>query len=241
MTVATLSGRKPLRFWGWGYADEMLSASETGLIEQMAAQLCPEGLSTVNEPGLSEFELSASRLTVPGSLQPIVSIHHYDRLIHSYGKSCADMLRWCARQRPPAPDAVAFPRSEQELADLLDWASNQNIAVIPFGGGTSVGGGGGAGGSIVPKPSTSATSASAAAVSLPVGRTAAGWHYMALFTPSLKPGTYGVSFCWHSSRGTHSHWHFLYWRRERFLLLYFNRVPLIQTGTTWHCPLCAAP
>jgi alkyldihydroxyacetonephosphate synthase len=141
MTVATLSGRKPLRFWGWGYADEMLSASETGLIEQMAAQLCPEGLITVNEPGLNEFELSASRLTVPGSLQPIVSIHHYDRLIHSYGKSCADMLRWCARQRPPAPDAVAFPRSEQELVDLLDWASNQNIAVIPFGGGTSVCGG----------------------------------------------------------------------------------------------------
>jgi alkyldihydroxyacetonephosphate synthase len=141
MTTQTLSGRKPLRFWGWGYADQQLSSGEDRLIEEMALGLCPEGLTSVAEPQLQEFKLAAGRLAVPTSLQSRVSLHHYDRIVHSYGKSCADMLRWCLRATPPAPDAVAFPHNETELVDILDWASNNNIAVIPFGGGTSVCGG----------------------------------------------------------------------------------------------------
>jgi alkyldihydroxyacetonephosphate synthase len=137
----TLSMRKPLRFWGWGYADEQLSQAEETLIDGMAQTLCPDGLVTSADPRPDEFTLAPSRIAVPASLQHRVSSAHYDRLVHSYGKSCADMLRFCAREQPTAPDAVAFPHDETELIDLLDWAANSNIAVIPFGGGTSVCGG----------------------------------------------------------------------------------------------------
>src|SRR5208337_4810480 len=35
----------------------------------------------------------------------------------------------------------AFPDDEQAVIDILDWATQSNVAVIPFGGGTSVCGG----------------------------------------------------------------------------------------------------
>jgi alkyldihydroxyacetonephosphate synthase len=139
--LQTLSRRRPLRFWGWGYADEQLSAGEETLIDNMALSLCPEGLRTTPEPQVGDFALRDSRLQVPSSLQSLVSTTQYDRLVHSYGKSCADILRFCMRQVPDAPDAVAFPRSEADVIDLLDWAGGNNIAVIPYGGGTSVCGG----------------------------------------------------------------------------------------------------
>jgi alkyldihydroxyacetonephosphate synthase len=42
------------------------------------------------------------------------------------------------RHLPHAPDWVAFPNHEAELMQVLDWAHEQRMAVIPFGGGTSV-------------------------------------------------------------------------------------------------------
>ena len=39
------------------------------------------------------------------------------------------------------PDVIAYPRTEQDIVDLFDWCSRQNLAVIPYGGGTSVQGG----------------------------------------------------------------------------------------------------
>ena len=39
------------------------------------------------------------------------------------------------------PDWVAFPLNEQDISDLLAYAGEHRMAVIPFGGGTSVCGG----------------------------------------------------------------------------------------------------
>jgi alkyldihydroxyacetonephosphate synthase len=40
-----------------------------------------------------------------------------------------------------APDLVAFPRSEAEVLAALGWCAQRSLAVIPYGGGTSVVGG----------------------------------------------------------------------------------------------------
>ncbi|MFK0401077.1 FAD-binding oxidoreductase [Microbacterium sp. NPDC090225] len=59
------------------------------------------------------------------------------RIRHSGGRSTPDLLR--ARQRiQEAPDAVAHPSTHDDVRALLDVASERRIAVIPFGGGTSV-------------------------------------------------------------------------------------------------------
>ena len=42
---------------------------------------------------------------------------------------------------PHPPDGVACPGSEEELRAVLDWCGEHDVAVVPFGGGTSVVGG----------------------------------------------------------------------------------------------------
>ena len=109
----TKSLRKPLRFWGWGYADEDLHPEEHAMIETVTKMLVPEGLVEIEPPKVEDFDLPASRLlSVPEHLSDIISTTNYDRLVHSYGKSYADMARMLMRKVPNPPDAVAFPKTE---------------------------------------------------------------------------------------------------------------------------------
>jgi alkyldihydroxyacetonephosphate synthase len=136
---ATLSRRRKLRFYGWGYADEALSPEEEARTRESVRRFG----STVEiaSPRESEFELRASRVSVPQALAPLVSTTPYDRLVHSYGKSYADIVRMFMRDVRQPPDLVAFPKSETDIVAILEWASRANVAVIPFGGGSSVAGG----------------------------------------------------------------------------------------------------
>ena len=139
--IETLSKRPALRFWGWGYADEHLTVEEDRLVEAMAKTLAPDNAIEVPSPRLSDFNLPAARLAVPKQFRTIVSTTTYDRLVHSYGKSFGDIVRMFLHQVNNPPDWVAFPLNEQDISDLLAYAGEHNMAVIPFGGGTSVCGG----------------------------------------------------------------------------------------------------
>ncbi|MFG1699280.1 FAD-binding oxidoreductase [Nonomuraea sp. NPDC049309] len=66
---------------------------------------------------------------------------HEDRVRHTRGKSTPDLLRMRAGDGGDAPDAVVLPGSHDEVAALLELCSRERIAVVPFGGGTSVVGG----------------------------------------------------------------------------------------------------
>ncbi|WP_188437475.1 FAD-binding oxidoreductase [Microbacterium murale] len=59
------------------------------------------------------------------------------RIRHSGGRSTPDLLRLRAAHQA-APDAVVSPRDHDEVVRVLGFASEHDIAVIPFGGGTSV-------------------------------------------------------------------------------------------------------
>jgi alkyldihydroxyacetonephosphate synthase len=136
----TLAHRRKLRFWGWGYADEKLQQSEREHLQLLASMLVPEG-SMASRPGLEEMDLVAPRLKVPDRLDEIISSTAYDRVTHAYGKSFADMTRMLMRQVSHPPDLVAFPRSEDDISALMEFAAGNGAALIPFGGGTSVCGG----------------------------------------------------------------------------------------------------
>ena len=64
-----------------------------------------------------------------------------DRLLHAGGKSTLDLLRRKDSGPQDAPDAVLLPGSDDEVAEILRYCSQHGIAVVPFGGGTSVVGG----------------------------------------------------------------------------------------------------
>ncbi|MQY26504.1 FAD-binding oxidoreductase [Nocardia aurantia] len=63
------------------------------------------------------------------------------RLRHAGGKSTPDLLRRRADGPQDAPDAVVTPADHDEVLRLLAYCADRGIAVVPFGGGTSVVGG----------------------------------------------------------------------------------------------------
>lgn len=64
-----------------------------------------------------------------------------DRLLHAGGKSTIDLLRRKDTGVQDAPDAILLPVDEEAVAEILRYCSEHRIAVVPFGGGTSVVGG----------------------------------------------------------------------------------------------------
>ncbi len=70
-----------------------------------------------------------------------VSAEHRDRLRHAGGKSTPDLLRRRANSPQDAPDAVVFPADHDQVLAVLAYCAEHAVAVVPFGGGTSVVGG----------------------------------------------------------------------------------------------------
>lgn len=70
-----------------------------------------------------------------------VSQEHEQRLRRSRGKSYPDLLKWRIGETLSAPDAVIAPKTEAEVLRILKYCSEEKIAVVTFGGGTSVTGG----------------------------------------------------------------------------------------------------
>jgi len=134
---------EPLRkFWGWGNEGEGPSAEQQkGIARTLAERFGAKDLEPVPPPRIEDVELPAPRLSPPAALEAICSREPYDRAGHTYGKSFRDIVRGHAGDFAPAPDLVAFPRDEAEVAALLDWCSDANAAAIPYGGGSSVVGG----------------------------------------------------------------------------------------------------
>ena len=85
--------------------------------------------------------MRAPRLAPPATLAHLLTDDPYERLLHTYGKSYPETVRAFDRDFANAPDLVAFPRDEADVAAVLDWASGAKVAVIPFGCGSSVVGG----------------------------------------------------------------------------------------------------
>lgn len=70
-----------------------------------------------------------------------IALDPFQRLIHSYGKSCRDLLRIRKGIISDAPDCVCYPLNEKEVNNLIEIAVKYNIIVIPFGGGSNIVGG----------------------------------------------------------------------------------------------------
>ena len=63
------------------------------------------------------------------------------RIRHTRGRSTPDLLRIRAGEADDAPDAVLTPASHDEVLDVLRICSGARVAIVPYGGGTSVVGG----------------------------------------------------------------------------------------------------
>ncbi|GAB3538240.1 FAD-binding oxidoreductase [Noviherbaspirillum agri] len=76
----------------------------------------------------------------PGRLphHPLIDASPQTRLRNGFGQSLPDWLKLRYAKLGPLPDGVAFPESSEQVRELLTFAARHNIAIIPYGGGTSV-------------------------------------------------------------------------------------------------------
>jgi alkyldihydroxyacetonephosphate synthase len=141
--------RTKIRWNGWGWtalSDEIASKPEVW--SWLAAELGMPALPATPACPLDEVVLPASRIS-EADRERIVAIvgkdrvhdDPFERAFHALGRSYHDLLRLRSGTIPGAPDLVAYPRAAEEVLALLAFASERDIAVVPYGGGTSVVGG----------------------------------------------------------------------------------------------------
>jgi alkyldihydroxyacetonephosphate synthase len=69
---------------------------------------------------------------------PLITTIPEERLRHARGQSLPDWIALHSGRIDSAPDGVAYPATSRDVSDLLDYASQFGIRLIPYGGGTSV-------------------------------------------------------------------------------------------------------
>lgn len=127
-------------FWGWGVSEKFPERkTRRELAERLETELGFPDLTVQEPPSLSECRVPEPSVSLPEDVP--CTTERDVRIHHTYGKSYPDLVRGFRGQFGPAPDAVAQPTDETDIQRLLEWASEETVAVIPFGGGTSVVGG----------------------------------------------------------------------------------------------------
>jgi alkyldihydroxyacetonephosphate synthase len=130
-------------FWGWGYRERFPDAEARAAIGAQIGALLGVSLQAPKAPpALGSIGLRPSRIDVPPSLAGVVDCGRKARIFHTHGRGYPDLVRGFRGDfAQHAPDAVACPSSEADLERVLEWCAAAKLAVIPYGGGTSVVGG----------------------------------------------------------------------------------------------------
>lgn len=129
----------------WGTADEAKPLSRgvrTLLTKAFGVDKplprIPEGDVAITESRLAPDDIAALAGIVGADR---VTTDFTQKLRRARGKSYPDLIGWRLGGIHDVPDAVVAPATDDEVLDILRWCSRENVAVVPFGGGTSVVGG----------------------------------------------------------------------------------------------------
>jgi alkyldihydroxyacetonephosphate synthase len=126
----------------WGDPDraQALPAATRGLVEMVFGV---DDRPAVERSAPAPSALDPALLAELGRLLGVEHVLTDDetRRLRTRGKSTPDLLRARAGDLTDAPDAVVRPATHDEVAAVLAFAVEHHVAVVPFGGGTSVTGG----------------------------------------------------------------------------------------------------
>jgi alkyldihydroxyacetonephosphate synthase len=141
-----VDARTEISWSGWGDPDEA-DALPAGL-HQLLRDALGVRRDTPVPDSIDRLELTPIRLpgAIGAELAAIVGAEHASsdhdaRARHARGKSTPDLLDLRAAGPISAPDLVLTPGSHEEVLAVLARCSERRVAVVPFGGGTSVVGG----------------------------------------------------------------------------------------------------
>lgn len=123
-----------MRRWnGWG--DDTITYPLHAAPRQFLAELVGPGTPP------RDATLEEVVATVPPTRLPpheLISDDPVERVRHARGQSLPDWIALRSGRIPAFPDGVAWPITDMEVRDLLRYAREAEIQVIPYGGGTSV-------------------------------------------------------------------------------------------------------
>ncbi|HRI70725.1 MAG TPA: FAD-binding oxidoreductase [Polyangium sp.] len=127
--------------WAWGYRDRFPDDDQRDALAAQVGALLGREFKKKSVPTLDDARLSDPRVTPPAQFAEYASAAREDRLHHTYGKAYPDVVRGFRGDFANAPDWVAYPRNEDEIGQILAHCTQERLALIPYGGGTSVVGG----------------------------------------------------------------------------------------------------
>jgi len=128
-------------WWGWGWEDQALDERQTAKLAASLQHRFGIELAVRPPPDLSSTVLAEPRVRVPDAFAGWCHTDHHERASHTFGKAYRDVVRASYGQLGHSPDVVARPTTESQIEAVLHWASDAHVAVIPYGGGSSVVGG----------------------------------------------------------------------------------------------------
>jgi alkyldihydroxyacetonephosphate synthase len=136
-----------MRWFGWGAEGsstaELPAGAEPLLRDELgipARHTPPVALEDVRLPEPVLESGARERLAAIVGEENLLS-DRLTRVSRAAGRSYPDLVRLRCGDGSGAPDAVLRPGSATEVAELLGFCSEEGVAVVPFGGGTSVVGG----------------------------------------------------------------------------------------------------
>jgi len=123
-----------MRRWnGWGDDAVIftLPASATLFIERL--------LGKSHQPIDANLDLAVTYVPKARLPQhPLVLTDPLTRLLHTRGQSFPDWVELRSGRIHTFPDGVAYPMSNEDVVNLIRYANQSGIHIIPYGGGTSV-------------------------------------------------------------------------------------------------------
>ena len=135
--------RRDSKWWGWGDPTVEPELDEAALA--MLRERLGELRAAPRAAELESFALPAAEplprevLDAVGEENVFTGVE--DRVRHATGCGYADLVRLRSGRLDAAPDAVLLPTDPTQVQRVLHACHGKNVAVVPFGGGTSVVGG----------------------------------------------------------------------------------------------------
>jgi alkyldihydroxyacetonephosphate synthase len=130
------------KWWGWGEEGRRLALPESALA-MLRSELGETPAS--KRVSLEAVALPEPRLipeTVARSAGPRGVLQgHEQRLHRAAGRSYPDLVRLREGRLEHAPDGIVLPGDDEQVTAVIQACASAGVAVVPFGGGTSVVGG----------------------------------------------------------------------------------------------------
>ncbi|HET6910310.1 MAG TPA: FAD-binding oxidoreductase [Mycobacteriales bacterium] len=127
----------------WASERPSLTPAAQALLTEELGSLTPRRATALSDAKVPPSRLSPhlqARLAAAAGAEA-VKVDDASRARHAGGQAYLDLVRRRHGDASAAPDAVVVPRDAATVQQVVEICSNERIAIVPWGGGTSVVGG----------------------------------------------------------------------------------------------------